>query len=182
MKIYQLGIICAVLAVTLVFAGCTSSAPASAPAATMAPSQGTPAVTGTPGSMTTMMSSSGSAPAVSITSPMDGATVTGSDVPMTIQINNFAITPESTDKNNMKGMMQNMAGTGHIHWFIDVPAPTDTSKKAETAPGTWKMHDDVSYTFTNVTPGTHTLSVELVNNDMTPLASPIYKTITVAVK
>ena len=58
---------------------------------------------------------------------------------------------------------------------------TDTGKKAETAPGTWEMHDDVSYTFTNVTPGTHILSVELVNNDMTPLSSPVYKTITVTV-
>lgn len=44
------------------------------------------------------------------------------------------------------------------------------------------MHDDTSYTFTNIQPGTHTISVELVNNDMTPLSSPVYKTITITVQ
>ena len=149
MKSYQMLIIGVLLAVALIFAGCTSS--------------------------------SGTAPGVTITSPKDKATITGSNVTMTIQITNFAITPQSMDMNNVQGM-QNKAGSGHIHWFIDVPAPTDTSKKAETAEGTWKMHDDTSYTFTNVQPGTHTLSVELVNNDMTPLSQPVYQTITVMVQ
>ncbi len=125
--------------------------------------------------------SASTAPSVKITSPQDKATITGSNVTMTIQIANFAITPESMDMNTMQGI-QNKAGSGHIHWFIDVPAPTDTSRKAETAEGTWKMHDDTSYTFTNVQPGTHTLSVELVNNDMTPLSTPVYQTITVTVQ
>ena len=77
---------------------------------------------------------------------------------------------------------ENKAGSGHIHYFIDVPVPTDAGKKAETATGTWKMHDDTSYTWTNVQPGTHTLSVELVNNDMTPFSPPVYQTVTVTVK
>ena len=169
-----------ILAVALLFSGCTSSGSGNNPAVagtsspTMAP-MGTSSTT-----MAQMAGSSGAAPTVMIMSPQDKAMITGSNVTMMIQINNFAITKESMDMNKMQPM-QNMANSGHIHWFIDVPAPTDPSKKAETAKGTWEMHDDTMYTFANVQPGTHTLSVELVNNDMTPITPPVYQTITVTV-
>ena len=173
MKSCQLLVIGLVLAISLIFAGCTSPGPVNSPAVTTtAPQEKT---------MTMSPSNPGTAPTVTIMSPQDKATITGSNVTMTIQIANFAITPESTDMNSMQGV-QNKAGMGHIHWFIDVPAPTDPGKKAETAAGTWKMHDDTSYTFPDVHPGTHTLSVELVNNDMTPLTQPVFQTITVTVQ
>jgi hypothetical protein len=112
-----------------------------------------------------------------ITTPQDNATITGSDVTLNIQISNFAITYGS----DMGGMQteQNQAGTGHVHWYIDVPVPTTPGEMAVTANGTWQMQDGTSYTWHNVLPGTHTFSVELVNKDMTPLSPPVYQTITV---
>ncbi|MDD1702291.1 MAG: DUF4399 domain-containing protein [Methanoregula sp.] len=127
------------------------------------------------------ISGSGNSPGVVITTPQDKATLTGSNVTLNIQISNFVITAESMDMTSMQGI-QNEAGTGHIHWFIDVPVPTDPGRKAETADNTWKMHDDTSFTWQNVPPGTHNLSVELVNNDMTPFSPAVYQTITVTVK
>jgi hypothetical protein len=117
-------------------------------------------------------------PEVVITSPQDNATITGSDVTLNIQVSNFAVSFGSTDMNSMNNE-QNQAGTGHIHWYMDVPVPTVPGEMAVTANGTWQMQDGTSYTWHNVQPGTHTFSVQLVNKDMTPLSPPVYQTITV---
>ena len=117
-------------------------------------------------------------PEVKITSPQDNATISGSDVTLGIQISNFAVSFGSTDMNSMNNE-QNKAGTGHIHWYMDVPVPTVSGEMAVTANGTWQMQDSTTYTWHNVGPGTHTFSVQLVNEDMTPLSPPVYQTITV---
>jgi hypothetical protein len=76
----------------------------------------------------------------------------------------------------------NIAGEGHIHYFLDELPPTTPGKPATTAPGTFVATTDTSHTWKNLSPGSHTLSVELVNNDHTPLASPVVATINVNVK
>ena len=73
----------------------------------------------------------------------------------------------------------NVAGEGHLHYFLDVAAPTTPGKPAIPAAGsTWAATNSTVYTFQNVTAGTHTLSVELVNNDHTPLNPAVVQTIT----
>ncbi len=68
----------------------------------------------------------------------------------------------------------NVAGEGHLHYFLDVDAPTTPGEPAIPPAGsTWAATADTTHTFTNVTPGTHTISVELVNNDHTPLNPPV---------
>ncbi len=62
-------------------------------------------------------------------------------------------------------------GQGHVHFFLDIKAPTAPGKPAVPSGGggNWAHVSGTSYTFQNVTPGQHTVAVELVNNDHTPL-------------
>jgi hypothetical protein len=56
-----------------------------------------------------------------------------------------------------------VAGEGHLNYFIDVPVPT--------SPGiiTFVPTPDTSWTWQNVTPGLHNFSVQLANNDYSRL-------------
>jgi len=51
-----------------------------------------------------------------------------------------------------------------------------------TAAGTYAATAGDSYTWKNVSPGIHTFSAELINNDNTPLSPPVVSKITVTVK
>jgi outer membrane protein assembly factor BamB len=112
------------------------------------------------------------APNIAMT-PLDGATVNAGDVTVSAMALNFNLV-------NKLGQA-NAAGEGHIHYFIDVDAPTDPTKPAVTAAGTYAATTDTSYTWQNVAAGTHTFSVELVNNDHTPLSPPVVVKVVVVV-
>jgi plastocyanin len=60
--------------------------------------------------------------------------------------------------------------------------PTTPGVPAVTEPGTYAVSISNTYTWTDVSEGTHTFSVELVNNDHTPLEPAVYKTISVTVQ
>ncbi len=110
-------------------------------------------VTGTPGT-----------PTVTITSPGAGATLTGGTIPVSISTTNFMI----MDKQGQA----NVPGEGHVHYYLDVsPIPSDPSKPAipADANANWAHVASNTYTFTNVPPGTHTVTVQLANNDHTPV-------------
>ncbi len=113
------------------------------------------------------------APGISITSPSDGANLPVGDVTVTVSVSNFNV----VDKQGQA----NVAGQGHIHFYLDVAAPTAAGIPAIPASGTWAHVAALTYTFSNVSPGTHTIAVELVNNDHTPLAPPAVNNITVNV-
>jgi plastocyanin len=70
---------------------------------------------------------------------------------------------------------------GHLHYFLDADAPTIPGQPAVSAPGTYAATVADSYIWQSVAPGAHTLSVELVNNDHTPLDPPVVLKITVNV-
>ena len=72
-------------------------------------------------------------------------------------------------------------GEGHIHYFLDVVPPVVPGQPATTAPGTFVPTVATSHTWNNITPGTHILSVELVNNDHTPLEPPVVASVSVNV-
>jgi hypothetical protein len=101
---------------------------------------------------------------VEIISPQDGATLPPGDITVTAQVTNFKI----VDKLGQA----NVPGEGHLHFFLDVNAPTAQGKPAVPTGGNWTPVAGTTYTFKNVTEGTHTISVELVNNDHTPLNPP----------
>lgn len=64
---------------------------------------------------------------------------------------------------------QNSPGEGHIIYYIDITPPMEHGKSALSADGTYSISTDTSHTWNNVQPGTHTLWVQLVNNDNTPV-------------
>src|SRR3990172_1820736 len=121
---------------------------------------------------TTSTTTTAAAPTVTITQP-SGMQFAPGNVKVSVQVANFRIV-------NKLGQA-NVAGEGHVHYFIDVDAPTTPGKPAVTAPGTYAASTDTSYTWPGVGVGTHKLSVELMNNDHTPLDPPVVATVTVTV-
>jgi plastocyanin len=113
-------------------------------------------------------------PQITITQPLNGATLTTGNVTVSVQVLNFNIV-------DMQGQSA-VAGEGHIHYFMDVDPPTTAGEPAVTATGTYVHTIDTTYTWTGVPVGTHTFSVELVNNNHTPLEPPVTATVTVTVQ
>ncbi|MDD5082879.1 MAG: cupredoxin domain-containing protein [Dehalococcoidales bacterium] len=112
-------------------------------------------------------------PTITITSPTGNIIPQIGNVTVTVQVSNFNLVEK-------KGEAK-VAGEGHIHYFKDVEAPTAQGQPAVTAAGTYAATAATSYTWPDVTAGTHTFSVELVNNDHTPLSTPVVAKITVTV-
>lgn len=110
---------------------------------------------------------------VEIISPADGSTLSPGDITVTVQVNNFKI----VDKQGQASV----PGEGHVHFFLDVAAPTTPGQPAIPTSGDWAHVSGTTYTFKNVTEGTHTIAVELVNNDHTPLNPPAVYDITINV-
>ncbi len=105
-------------------------------------------------------------PAASLT-PTATATeapMTGWGIKITITVANFQLV-------NKLGQA-NVPGQGHIHYFLDIVPPTQPGVPATPPSGIWVATSDLSYTFNNIAPGEHIMSVELVNNDYTPLNPP----------
>jgi plastocyanin len=112
-------------------------------------------------------------PGIVITSPKDGATLPPGPVTIAVQVINF-------------NLVDKLGGTnapfeGHIHYFFDVGAPTAPGYPAVTPGGTYAATANTSYTWQNVGPGSHTFSVELVNNDHTPRVPPAVASVTIRV-
>jgi plastocyanin len=112
-------------------------------------------------------------PALVIATPRDGAQIVGNSVTVTVQASNFNL----ADKLGQA----NVSREGHIHYFMDVDAPTTQGIPAVTAAGTYAATAETSYIWQNVLPGTHTFSAELINNNHTPLDTPVVAKITVTV-
>jgi plastocyanin len=113
-------------------------------------------------------------PSVVITTPKDGSTIPTGNVTVSIQVSNFNVVDEQGQAN--------ASHEGHIHYFLDVDAPTTPGEAAIPTSGTWAHVADTTYTFGNVAAGTHTISVELVNNDHTPLTPPVVAKVTFTVQ
>ena len=67
----------------------------------------------------------------------------------------------------------NVAGQGHIIYYIDVAPPTTPGQPATTKSGSYKITTDTFQLWVNVATGTHTFAVQVVNNDNTPLDPPV---------
>lgn len=112
-------------------------------------------------------------PQINITEPKNGSVVSSGNVTVSVDVENFNIV-------NKQGTAK-AAGEGHIHYFMDVRVPTTPDKPSVTAEGTYAHVINKSYTWMNVKPGKHNLSVELVNNDHTPLTPPVISMVNVTV-
>ena len=102
------------------------------------------------------------------------AYVVGTDnVSVVVQVSGFAL----VDKIGQA----NVPGEGHIIYYLDVQPPTTPGQPAVTAPGTYAASAATSYVWTELAEGVYTFSVELVNNDNTPLVPPVVSSITINV-
>jgi outer membrane protein assembly factor BamB len=111
-------------------------------------------------------------PGLKLASPGASAQLPAGDLPITTEVTNFSV----VDKQGQA----NVPGEGHLHFYLDVDAPTAPGQPAIPSSGVWAHVSDTNYTFKNVAAGSHTISVELVNNDHTPLNPPVVQKITVA--
>jgi outer membrane protein assembly factor BamB/plastocyanin len=112
-------------------------------------------------------------PMIKIVSPTNGSSVPEGDVTVSVQVLNFNLVDKLSQAN--------IPGEGHIHYFIDADPPTTPGKPAVTNAGTYAATAATSYTWHNVAAGSRKFSVELVNNDHTPLVPPVVDSITITV-
>ncbi len=166
--------------------GTTSTPSPSSPAATASPV--TPSPTSSPGaqptpavstsipviSPTPLSASAGGAPVILITAPLNVSTVPAGDVTLSDIVSNFNL----VDKIGQASV----SGEGHIIYYMDVTPPTIQYQSATTAAGTYAESTATSYTWHNVRAGFHYFSVQLVNNDSTPLIPAITVTVYVTVQ
>ncbi len=108
---------------------------------------------------------------VTITSPEEGADVTAGNVTVSVNVTNFTLIEPT-------GQL-NAPGEGHLHYYLDAPVPTNESAPAIPETGGYVVSANTSYTWENVTAGEHNLSVQLVNNDHTPLIPLMFETVNV---
>ena len=116
----------------------------------------------------------GGSPQIMISAPSDGSTTTSTSVNISVQVKNLNLT-------NKIGKA-NITGEGHIIYYKDVSVPIAEATPATTKAGTYAALSNTSYTWKDLTPGLHTFSTELVNNDNTPLVPPVTDTVNVTVE
>jgi hypothetical protein len=136
--------------------------------ATAPPAQATPT---TPAVTTPATTTPAVKPTLRISAPAAGAVLPAGNVTVTAATENITLVPPTT----------NVAGQGHLHYYLDVAIPTTPGAPAVTAPGTYQATPNTSAVWANLTAGTHTLGVQLVNNDHTPMVPPITATVTITV-
>jgi hypothetical protein len=112
-------------------------------------------------------------PRITITAPENQSMDSPGDITITVEVSNFNLVDKLGEPN--------AAGEGHLHYFMDVVAPTIPGQPAFTGEGTFAATAGTSFTWHDVPAGTHTFSVELVNNDHTPLSPPVVAKVVVAV-
>jgi hypothetical protein len=112
-------------------------------------------------------------PSVTFLSPQDGATIAAGDIPVTLQVDNFRIVNPDHQ--------ENIAGEGHLHYYVDVgTVPFVPGNPAIPAPNIpWGEVTDTAFTLPDLPPGIHTLSVQLVNNDHTPVIPLAFQSVMV---
>jgi hypothetical protein len=76
----------------------------------------------------------------------------------------------------------NVPGEGHLIYYLDVLPPVKMGEPATTAAGTYVVSTNTNYTWPNLTSGKHTLAVQVVNNDNTPIRYPSAVRVYVTVK
>jgi hypothetical protein len=104
-------------------------------------------------------------PSVSIIDPAQNSVIPAGNVTISVKVTNF----------NGAGQFNGM-----IYYYLDVEAPTAAFKLASTAQGTFAASTSNNYTWSNVAPGAHTFSVELVNTAGTPIMPPLVDKISVS--
>jgi hypothetical protein len=94
------------------------------------------------------------------------------EVQVSCILHNFKMNDEAIGK-------QNVPGEGHLVYYLDVQPPAIPGQTALTAAGTYKDTTDDFHLWEKVSSGRHVFSVQIVNNDNTPLDPPVFDQVVV---
>jgi hypothetical protein len=112
-------------------------------------------------------------PTLQIVSPLEREFPYPADITIMAEVDNFVLVDISGQPN--------VPGEGHLIFYRDVAVPTEPGKPAITAEGTYVVRAVNAFNWESMDIGTHNFSVQLVNNDVTPLDPPVYATINISV-
>jgi hypothetical protein len=97
-------------------------------------------------------------PSITILTPKDGSNVHGSTVKLSTAVKGFKVAN--------KQFQRSVAGEGHVHFYLDVKKLPTKHVYPSSVP--YRSISSTTYTWTGVSPGRHTLAVQLVGNDHVP--------------
>lgn len=123
--------------------------------------------------MTTNVGPPNGNPGIQILFPADGSSLPPGNIAMTVKASNFIVSAEGMG-------VVNRAGEGHMIYYMDEVPPVDAGKPATMDTSVISSASD--HLWRDVKEGKHTFSVQLVNNDDTPLDSPVVIESTIDVK
>ena len=119
-------------------------------------------------------------PTVTIITPADGSTIAvpagdRGEIMVSVNVTNFDLV------NKIGGT--NVPGEGHIIYYFNIngdDVPVEQGVPATIGPGETVATTSTSYTWPNVGPDApYIFSVQLVNNDQTPLNPPVVATVSI---
>ncbi|HLC68071.1 MAG TPA: hypothetical protein VJI12_04300 [archaeon] len=99
-------------------------------------------------------------PSLEVIRPANGDSIDSSIIGIKVNVTNFQLVDIAANRTNVENQ-------GHIAYVLDGVREIKSVYK--------------DYSMANVAAGTHTLTVELRNNDNTPLFPPVKKSVTVSV-
>lgn len=112
-------------------------------------------------------------PKVSAMVPTDGSTLPPGNIVFSISVENFIISQADMG-------VESRAGEGHLIYYLDEQPPTDAGVPATT--DTSVVSVQTSCLWRDVKEGSHVFYAQLVNNDDTPLETPLVFSVKVDVK
>jgi hypothetical protein len=113
-------------------------------------------------------------PVILVIAPSASSTIAAGDMTVTILVTNFKLVQATGQANK--------AGEGHIIYYLDGAPLKMSAQPALSLTGSYAKSVITSYTWLDVKAGYHSLSVQLVNNDDTPLVPAITNTVYVVAR
>lgn len=114
-------------------------------------------------------------PSIRILRPIHGQRIPADEVTVTVTVDNFRIVQQRV----RPPFPPAAAGRGHVHFYLDTQGLPTTHGRPTT--GTYRSLSAKSHTWVGVTPGRHSLAVQLVGKDHAPLDPQAKDRITVDV-
>jgi hypothetical protein len=97
-------------------------------------------------------------PSITILRPKAGSTVHGRTIRVSVLLKGFKVHEQ---------FQPPVPGEGHVHFYLDVKRLPTTHTYPSPVP--YRSISGTSYTWTGVSPGRHSVAVQLVGNDHVPL-------------
>ena len=110
-------------------------------------------------------------PSIVILTPRASSTVHGRSIRVSVSVKGFDPRHEQ--------FQPPVAGEGHVHFYLDVKRLPTTHVYPSPVP--YRSISGTAYTWTGVSPGRHTVAVQLVGNDHVPLRPQVTDRVTITV-